>query len=152
MLAKRAIATATLAAGVFLGGCMAHAPQAWRIDQPVDLVRVNRTDSEALDEAIEAVARLEYSKARANLADLVPRFESIGDMDRAAKAMFWLSYCYEKTGHKNQADVFYRRIVQKYPRTAASRQARASPCWRTWSPPAARCSGPSRGCARPGTR
>ena len=123
MSAKRAIATATLAAGVFLGGCMAYAPQAGRMEQPVNLVRGNRTDSAALNEAIEAVARLEYTRARANLADLVPRFESLGDTDRAAKAMFWLSYCYEKTGHKNQADVFYRRIVKKYPRTAASRQA-----------------------------
>lgn len=123
MLAKRAIATATLAAGVFMGGCMSKGSFG-PMDPRVNLVRINRTDSAALNEAIEAIARLEYTRARANLADLVPRFESLGDLDRAAKAMFWLSYCYEKTGHKNQADVFYRRIVQKYPRTSASEQAR----------------------------
>lgn len=124
-MAKRAIATATLAAGVFLGGCMmANQRPFAKMDRPVNLVRVNRADSAALNDAIEAVARLEYTRARANLADLVPRFESLGDIDRAAKAMFWLSYCYEKTGHKNQADVFYRRIIKKYPRTVASEQAR----------------------------
>jgi len=88
------------------------------------LTRVSRADAGALEEAIAAVVSREYDTARPRLAALVERFEAAGEDDRAAEALFWLSFCYEKTAHKNQAAVFYRQVVDKYPRSPASQQAR----------------------------
>ncbi|HUU21303.1 MAG TPA: tetratricopeptide repeat protein [Phycisphaerae bacterium] len=88
------------------------------------IARVSRADAAALEEAVAAVVSREYDTARPRLATLVGRFEAAGEDDRAAEALFWLSFCYEKTAHKNQAAVFYRQVVDKYPRSAASQQAR----------------------------
>ena len=124
-MGKGTLAMAMLAAGAALGGCGAARWSPFlAANEQVALARLNRADISALNDAVDAIARLEYDTARASLANLIQRFEAIGDRDRAAEAMFWLSYCYEKTAHKNQADVFYRRLIRKYPGAPAARQAR----------------------------
>jgi TolA-binding protein len=84
---------------------------------------VPRADYTALDSAVVAAAQGRYGDARNALADLSERFEAAGDTAHAAQALFWLSYCYEKTGRKNQAEVFYRQVVRRYGGTRAAEQA-----------------------------
>ncbi len=77
-----------------------------------------------LDAAVALVMDLQYDEARPRLADLVDRFDAVGDREHAAEALFWLSYCYEKTGNLDQAGVFYGEVVRRYPETPAAEQAR----------------------------
>ena len=75
------------------------------------------------NEALALVADLRYSQARAKLFPLIEAFEVIGQQSRSAEAAFWVGYCYEKQGQKDEAADSYNRVVRRYPQTSASRQA-----------------------------
>ena len=124
MLGRAIQATALSAAAALLGGCMAMAPEGSFRPGMLAPRQASRPEAKALDEAVADVGNLEYERASGKLAGLATRFAEAGDRYRAAKALFWLSYCYEKTGRKNQAEVFYQQVIRKYPNTPAAEQSR----------------------------
>jgi TolA-binding protein len=75
------------------------------------------------EQAYAQIASGEYEPARRTLAGLVDEHQRAGRDRQAAEAMFWLSYCYEKTGQKNRAEVFYQEILRRYPDAPAARLA-----------------------------
>ena len=82
----------------------------------------NRAESE-FNEAMALVAELRYGRATAKLLPLIARFEADGKPERAAEALFWVGYCYEKQGQEADAADVYNRVVRAYPQTSASHQA-----------------------------
>lgn len=86
-------------------------------------VRLSKQREAALAKAVELVTELKYAEAAEKLAPLVKGFDAIGNLTRAAEAMFWTAYCHEKLDRRTQADDLYRLVVRKYPQTPASRQA-----------------------------
>jgi TolA-binding protein len=131
-----------VAAALWLGGCGESSLVRWGGSAPAErespLARaaspngpttrpVEATDrgDRDLDRAFELVVAEKYDEAQPTLARLIERFGAAGDDERTARAMLWLSFCYEKTGKKNQAEVFYRQILERYGSTAAARGAEA---------------------------
>ena len=101
-------------------------------DEPAERAprgRITQTDVDALNSAVAAIARTEnprrYEEASKPLAALLPRFEAAGENALAAQTMFWLAYCYEKTGRKEDAAVFYDQIARKYPETRVAEIAKS---------------------------
>lgn len=92
-------------------------------------IRITQSDVVDLSEAVETIARSEnpgrYAEASKRLASLLPRFEGAGEDALAAQTLFWLAYCYEKTGRKEDAAVFYDQLVKKYPQAPAAEQAKS---------------------------
>jgi TolA-binding protein len=78
-----------------------------------------------LDDAVTLVTQGLYEEAATKLGPLATRFESRGDADLAAKALFWHGYCFEKQGDADQASALYTRVVRGYPNSPAARQAAA---------------------------
>jgi hypothetical protein len=119
---------------VFLGGCstsMAEKLTSFQ-NEPVERAprgRIMQGDVDALNEAVAAIARTEdprrFEDASKRLASLLPRFEAAGENALAAQTLFWLAYCYEKTGRKDDAAVFYDQIIRKYPETRVAEQAKS---------------------------
>ena len=87
-----------------------------------DEASAQRLDS-AFNEGLALVADLRYSQARAKLLPLIDAFEAAGEPNRAAEATFWVGYCHEKQGQKDEAVDSYNSVVRTYPQTSASRQA-----------------------------
>ncbi len=81
-----------------------------------------RLDSE-FNEGLALVADLRYSQATAKLIPLIEAFEVVGQQDRAAETTFWVGYCHEKQGQKDEAIDYYNRVIRTYPQTSAYRQA-----------------------------
>jgi TolA-binding protein len=77
----------------------------------------------AMENAIEMVMDGKYADASKILEPLVVTSESAGDLRQAAEATFWLGYCKEKSGRSAEAAAFYRRAIERYPQTAAARNA-----------------------------
>lgn len=110
-----------IAAALAVAGCAgAHMDLQSTADRSV---RLSRQREAALAKAVELVTELKYTEAAAKLAPLVKDFDAVGNLTRAAEAMFWTAYCHEKLDHRTQAEDLYRLVVRKYPQTAASRQA-----------------------------
>ena len=78
----------------------------------------------AFDDAVNLAARLRYDEAADKFARVLVRFEAAGDRRRAAETMFWLGYCYEKTGRAQDAADSYQKVMQKYPDLPASSWAK----------------------------
>lgn len=141
---------AAVAAAVLLAGCMSLAPwqksaadspsntrrdwaagraaEAGNDGQTVDTIagqmaRAAEADRQ-IDEAFELVVQQRYDEARVRLAELAHRFRRAEDDEHAARAMLWLAFCYEKTSKKNQAELFYQRILVRYGETSAAQAAR----------------------------
>jgi TolA-binding protein len=98
------------------------AERAWMRSQDSPATRPSDPVGE-LNAAVADVQANRFDEARPRLADLVGRFERRRDAVRAAEALFWLSYCYEKVGRVSQAQIFYQRVVDRYPETNAAEQA-----------------------------
>jgi len=128
----------TLMAGVLaavLGGCSAPRMQERLLSfhgEPGERSpsgRIMQNDVDALNDAVSAIAKTEdpkrYEEASKKLAALLPRFEAAREDSLAAQTLFWLAYCYEKTGRKDDAVVFYDQIIRKYPETRMAEQAKS---------------------------
>lgn len=76
------------------------------------------------DEAVALVANLHYDEAAKEFAGLADSFEAAGDRTHAGESLFWLAYCYEKTGRTSQASGLYSLVAKEYAATPAARQAR----------------------------
>jgi tetratricopeptide (TPR) repeat protein len=91
--------------------------------------RITQADVVALNDAVAGLARTEdpkrYEEASTKLANLLPRFEAANENSYAAEAMFWLAFCYEKTGRKENAAIFYDQLVRRYPQARAAEEAKA---------------------------
>ena len=91
--------------------------------------RITQGDVDALNDAVTAIARTEnprrFEETSKSLAALLPRFEAAGENNLAAQTLFWLAYCYEKTGRKEDAAAFYDQIVRKYPDTRVAEIAKS---------------------------
>jgi tetratricopeptide (TPR) repeat protein len=132
------LAFAMFAAAAVAAGCSAPAMERsnWFATGSADAarparaptVRVTQSDVVDLNEAVEGLARSEnpgrYAEASKRLAALLPRFEGAGEDALAAQTLFWLAYCYEKTGRKEDAAVFYDQLIKRYPQAPAAEQAR----------------------------
>lgn len=142
---------AAVAAAVLLAGCMSLAPwqksaadspsstrrdwaagravaEAGNGGQTVDTIagqmaRAAEADRQ-IDQAFDLVVQQRYDEARVRLAELAHRFRRAEDDEHAARAMLWLAFCYEKTSKKNQAELFYQRILVRYGETSAAQAAR----------------------------
>jgi hypothetical protein len=108
---------------------MQNSEPSWQGAPKAPTGRITQTDVASLNDAVAALAKAEdprrFEDASKKLADLLPRFESAGESEYAAEAMFWLAYCYEKTNRKQEAAVFYDQLVGKYPQTRAAEEAKA---------------------------
>ena len=82
----------------------------------------NEAESD-FNQGLALVADLRYSQARAKLLPLIDALDAAGDQNQAAEATFWVGYCYEKQGRKDEAVDFYNRVLRAYPQTSASHQA-----------------------------
>lgn len=80
-------------------------------------------DEAAFNEAVAVTAKANYAIAADEFRRLGRLFETAGEFRRAAECLFWLGYCYEKQHLPNDAEVFYRMILLKYPQTHASKEA-----------------------------
>ena len=138
MWARASIRSFLLCAAAAVAGCSAPAMQGgnWMMaaDTPrgaprAPTARITQSDVVDLSEAVETIARSEnpgrYAEASKRLAALLPRFEGAGEDALAAQTLFWLAYCYEKTGRKEDAAVFYDQLVKKYPQAPAAEQAKS---------------------------
>jgi TolA-binding protein len=90
--------------------------------------RITQSDVVALNEAVALIANSQdarrYEEASKKLAELLPRFQAAAEPAFAAETTFWLAYCYEKTGRKEDAAVFYDQLIKKYPQAPAAEQAK----------------------------
>ena len=139
MWARASIRAILLFAAAAVAGCSA-APSMqggnWFVPLAADApktaraptVRITQSDVVDLNEAVETIARSEnpgrYAEASKRLAPLLTRFEGAGEDALAAQTLFWLAYCYEKTGRKEDAAVFYDQLIKKYPQAPAAEQAK----------------------------
>ena len=139
MWARASILALALFAAAAVAGCSAPAMQDgmkgrnWfaAAESPAPrapTARITQSDVVDLNEAVETIARSEnpgrYAEASKRLAALLPRFEGAGEDALCAQTLFWLAYCYEKTGRKEDAAVFYDQLVKKYPQAPAAEQAK----------------------------
>ena len=76
-----------------------------------------------LETAIAMVMDGKYADASKILEPLIVACETSGDLRQAAESTFWLGYCKEKSGKSAEAAAFYRRVIERYPQTAAARTA-----------------------------
>ncbi len=75
------------------------------------------------NKAVLAAADGHYPEAVSLFEEASRQFKLQGDLARAAEAVFWIGYCYEKQSRPTEAAKFYRRVMETYPNTRASRQA-----------------------------
>ena len=121
----RILAHVVLLAAAAAGGAGCEAA----FDAPLGLwqrpptARITQSDVVALNEAVEMAANLRYDEAERGLASLLPRFEAAAEKEYAAETMFWMAYCYEKTGRKEDAAAFYDHLLSKYPQARAAEWA-----------------------------
>jgi len=117
--------TISLLLAAALGGCMAaDRPAPWEGGvRPLAGGRASPEDLAALDEAVRATLEMKYEQAVPKFSRLAGRFESAGDVARAAEAKFWMGFCYEKLGRAEDARAFYGAVAERYAGTAAARQA-----------------------------
>ena len=106
MLAKRIILW-TVAAALLPGCGLAYQASPLRIEPAAQ-------NDQAFEEAMALVAQLNYPQALDKFEAIFPRLHAAGDTARAAEAMFWVGYCYEKQGQKDAALDWYKRVVRAY--------------------------------------
>jgi TolA-binding protein len=123
--AIRLLLTAVTVAAV---GCAESArpplPEETRLPETRAAAARNAAAAEAtLDEAMMLIAEQQYAEALKRLPPLVATFEAAEDRNRAARTMFWMAYCQEKSGKQAEAIVLYGRVARAYPQTPAARLA-----------------------------
>lgn len=72
------------------------------------------------DQALALVADLRYEQAGAKFRSVVDSLDEAGDHRRAAEAVFWFGYCREKQGYLDSAKKLYKRLIEKFPNSAAA--------------------------------
>jgi len=87
------------------------------------VARYGRQALRELETAIDLAGKLKYAEAEAMLTRLLRIFEAARDDRRAAEVMFWLGYCNEKQNRRRAAESFYDRVVKRYPKASAAREA-----------------------------
>jgi len=112
-------------------------PEETRLPETRAAAARNAAAAEAtLDETMMLIAEQQYAEALKRLPPLVATFEAAEDRNRAARVMFWMAYCREKSGKQAEAIVLYGRVARAYPQTPAARLA-AERLARLRNPPAA---------------
>ena len=111
---------AALAAGLLVAGCGARKTAYSRVEAPA----IDTALAEALDEAVTLIAKGRYEDASASLSRLMGSYERSGDKTHAAEATFWLAYCREKEGRRDEAAALYEHVSKDYSGTAVARPAR----------------------------
>lgn len=81
------------------------------------------SNDHSLENAIEMVMDGKYADASRVLEQLAVVYDSAKDSAQAAEATFWMGYCKEKSGNRGEAAACYRRTIERYPQTAAARNA-----------------------------
>lgn len=117
MWARAAMAILAAAAAAACGGCMAM--EAY---QPMPA----RTHQQAIDEFNEGVSlasELRYEDAWREFEPLADKFETAGDPEHAAEALFWAGYCNEKLGRNEKAAAEYQQLLQEYPGSRPAERA-----------------------------
>jgi len=114
-------ATALLMAAVLLGGCAANAPLLthYKGERAVEPLPPEHAEAE-FNEAVALAAKLHYREAIVKFSRVLPSFETAGLRQRSGETLFWLGYCNEKLDRRQDAAVFYKRLLQKYPRVRAA--------------------------------
>lgn len=84
---------------------------------------VSGEDLAAFDRARALVTELQYAEAAKLLAGLALRFNTARDMPREAEATFWVAYCREKQGSRNEAARLYRRVRDEFSGRAVADEA-----------------------------
>ncbi len=118
----RTIALILIACAAAMAGCSAVGLYEPR--PPQQQATAQRLAAE-FDAAVALVADLEYEKATAEFARLLRPLEDAGDATRTAETLFWLGYCCEKRGRRDDAGAFYDRVINEHPQAPAARQAAA---------------------------
>ena len=112
------------AGATVLCSCMANSPQNASPGMDAQTpVHVALPTDPTLEVAIEMVFDGKYADASKILEQLSVTYESAKDSRQAAESIFWLGYCKEKSGNPAAAAACYRRAIERYPQTAAARNA-----------------------------
>ncbi|MFW5798262.1 MAG: tetratricopeptide repeat protein [Planctomycetota bacterium] len=114
---------------VWLGtGCGSSRPPLPK-DAPSDVaVELGHQAARDMIEAQELVGRARFKEARERFVEARQSLEMIADnqdtIDRLAKAIFWIGFCYERTDEVPLAEVHYNEVLDRFPYSDAARQAR----------------------------
>lgn len=91
--------------------------------RPPELQRVGTQDLAAFNRGVTLALEPRYEEAAGVFVELIPRFQAAGDRRRAAEAIFWAGYCYEKLSQYAMALEYYQRLVRKYSDSPATKRA-----------------------------
>ena len=72
------------------------------------------------NQALGLVTDLRYQEAGVKVQSVVDPLDEAGDHRRAAEAVFWLAYCREKMRYLDSASKLYKRLIEKFPDSAAA--------------------------------
>lgn len=115
---------------VWLGtGCASRpAPPPQGTPDKLQVVELSRQAARDMIEAQELVGRARFKEARRRFVEARRSLEMIADnqetIDRLAKAIFWIGFCYERTDEVLLAEVHYNEVLDRFPYSDAARQAR----------------------------
>ena len=114
-----------LLTAVVIGGCSGR----WNLRPAKPQPRTVATTMPAekavklFEEALDLVTDLQYQQAGEKFRRVVDPLDEVGDHRRAAEAVFWLAYCREKQRYLPAAAKLYKRLIEKFPDSPASRRA-----------------------------
>ena len=113
-----------LALAAAVSGCASQTPQ-----DAMSLQRMGRQQTVAFNRAMEMVHDLKYEQAAGQFESLAVALDQTGPRPKAAEAIFWRGFCYEKMGRTTEAMMLYGQCVQKDPSSLAARQAADRQGW-----------------------
>ena len=90
---------------------------------PLPRQRVGTQDLAAFNRGVTLALEPRYEEAAGVFVELIPRFQDLGDQRRAAEAIFWAGYCYEKLSQYAVALEYYQRLVREYSDSPATKRA-----------------------------
>lgn len=78
----------------------------------------------AYDAAVGMVDAGQYPRAEAKFAELIGPLREAKDLERSAKAWFWMAFCKEKQGQRDAAAEEYRKLTAQQPGSRAAMLAK----------------------------
>ena len=87
-------------------------------------VRVHTGTLVDFNHAVQVASKGRYTEAAVLFEEVARQFKVAGDRKRAAEAVFWIGYCHEKSDRFIEAETYYRRVIETYPRQPAAAQSR----------------------------
>jgi len=85
--------------------------------------RMPHADVVEFNEGVADASAGRFDDAARKFADVLSKFQATGDHAHASETMFLLGMCYEKTARKEQAAIFYQKVMSQYPRTKPAAMA-----------------------------